>query len=69
MYYGFEEMKQLTIMETIFGENVRINEKEIDNKVFIEVVEIERTKQMIFDPRDTSVKLGKKEKTRRKIQE
>jgi len=44
------EMKQLSIMETIFNENVKIREKAIENKVFIEVEEIEGPKQTIFDP-------------------
>ena len=36
--------------------------KEIDNKIFIEVEEIKRPKQTIYDPRDTSIQLGKKGK-------
>lgn len=35
-------------------------EKEIDRKVFIQAEEIQRPKQTIFDPRDLSLKLGKK---------
>jgi hypothetical protein len=53
-------LQQLEIMETIFRENVVITEKEIDRKVFIQAEEIQRPKQTIFDPRDLSLKLGKK---------
>jgi hypothetical protein len=53
-------LAQLEIMETIFRENVVITEKEIDRKVFIQAEEIQRPKQTIFDPRDLSLKLGKK---------
>ena len=56
------ELKQLEIMETIFEENVIISTKEINTRVFIEVEEIQRPKQTIFDPRDTSIKLGIKGK-------
>jgi transposase len=52
------DMKQLSIMETIFNENVKIREKAIGDKVFIEVEEIEGPKQTILDPRDPSIKLG-----------
>lgn len=52
------DMKQLLIMETIFKENVKIREKQIEEKVFIEVEEIQGPKQTIFDPRDPSIKLG-----------
>jgi transposase len=57
------ELKQLEIMETIFEENVIISTKEIENRVFIEAEEIQRPKQTIFDPRDTSIQMGKKGKT------
>jgi hypothetical protein len=57
------ELKQLEIMETIFEENLIISTKEIDNRVFIEAEEIQRPKQTIFDPRDPSIKMGKKGKT------
>ena len=53
-------LHQLEIMETIFRENVVITEKETDRKVFIQAEEIQRPKQTIFDPRDLSLKLGKK---------
>jgi transposase len=56
------EMTQLSIMETIFNENVKIRKKEIKDKVFIEVEEIEGPKQTIFNPRDPSIKLGIKGK-------
>jgi transposase len=52
------ELKQLEIMETIFNENVKITTKEIEDKVFIEVEEVQAPKQTIFDPRDPSIKLG-----------
>jgi transposase len=55
--------KQLLIMETIFSENIIVKKKEINDKVFIEVEEINRPKQSIFDPRDTSLNLGIKGKT------
>jgi transposase len=54
---------QLAIMEKIFEENVVIRKKEVGSKVFIEVDEIERPKQTIFNPRDPEVKLGIKGKT------
>jgi len=55
-----ENLRQLEIMETIFKENIVIKEKEINGKIFIETEEIEGPKQTIFDPRDKSIKLGKK---------
>jgi len=58
------DLEQLEIMETIFQENVVIKRKKIEEKVFIEAEEIECPKQTIFDPRDPSVKLGKKRKTK-----
>jgi len=58
-----KEMKQLEIMNTIFKENVKIEEVEEDKKKFLKVTEIECPKQTIFEPSDTSVKLGKKGKT------
>ena len=51
---------QLQIMETIFAENVVIEKKEIDQKLFIEVEEIQSPRQSICDPRDPSLKVGKK---------
>ena len=56
---------QLEIMKTIFSENVVIREKEVNEKTFIEVEEIKKPKQSIFDPEDTSLKLGAKGKTTR----
>jgi len=56
------ELKQLAIMETIFSENVKITTKEIEDKVFVEVEEIQTPKQTVFDPRDPSIKLGIKGK-------
>jgi len=38
---------------------VKIGTKEIEEKLFVEVEEIWSPKQMIFDPRDPSVKLSK----------
>lgn len=58
------DLHQLEIMDTIFEENVRITTKEIEEKLFVEVEEIWSPKQTIFDPRDPSVKLSKKGKTR-----
>lgn len=58
------ELKQLEIMETIFGENVVIREKKIEEKTFIEVEEIECPKQTVFEPRDPTVQLGVKGKTK-----
>jgi len=55
-------LKQLAIMETIFDENVVIREKTVDEKVFLEAEEISCPKQSIFDPRDTSLQLGRKGK-------
>jgi len=52
--------EQLPIMETIFHENVVIKKKEIEGKVFIEAEEIQSPRQTIFDPRDRSIRLGKK---------
>lgn len=57
-----EEFEQLAIMETIFEENVVVTEKSVDDKVVLEVEEITRPKQTIFDPRDTSIQLGRKGK-------
>jgi transposase len=56
------DLEQLGIMETIFEENVKIRSKEIEDKVFVEVEEIQTPKQTIFDPRDSSIKMGKKGK-------
>ena len=56
------DMEQLEIMETIFEENVKINRKEIEERIFVEVEEIQTPKQTIFDPRDPSIKLGIKGK-------
>lgn len=53
-------LEQLAIMETIFRENVAITKKEIDQRIFIEAEEIHSPKQTIFDPRDVSLRLGKK---------
>lgn len=62
---NLDEMKQLKIMETIFKENVVIEEVEVENdkKKFLKVTEIECPKQTIFEPHDPSLKLGKKGKT------
>jgi len=57
------EYVQLEIMEKIFEENIIIRKKEVGSKVFIEVEEIEKPKQTIFNPRDPEVKLGIKGKT------
>lgn len=57
------EFQQLAIMETIFEENVVITKKEINSTIFIDVEEIQSPKQTIFDPRDTSLKMGVKGKT------
>ena len=57
---NLQELEQLEIMETVFQENVIIKKKEINEKIFIEVDEIECPKQTIFNPRDRSMKLGKK---------
>jgi len=59
-----KEMKQVEIMDTVFRENVKIEEIEVesDKKKFLKVTEIECPKQTIFDPRDPSVKLGIKGK-------
>jgi transposase len=57
------DMKQLEIMETIFDENVSIRTKEVEDKIFVEVEEIQGPRQTIFDPRDSSIKLGIKGKT------
>jgi len=57
------EFTQLAIMETIFEENVVITKKEVNAKIFIDVEEIQSPKQTIFDPRDTSLKMGIKGKT------
>jgi hypothetical protein len=51
-------MKQHLVMETIFEENVKVRSKEIEDKVFVEVEEIQTPKQTILDPRDLSIKLG-----------
>ncbi len=41
---------------------MKINRKEIEERIFVEVEEIQTPKQTIFDPRDPSIKLGKKGK-------
>ena len=60
------EMNQPGIMDTIFNENIKMEEIEIeienDKKKFLKVTEIERPKQTIFEPHDPSLKLGKKGK-------
>jgi transposase len=62
--YGIQNLDQLTIMETVFSENVVIHEKEINGKTFLEIEEISAPKQTIFDPKDTELKLGVKGKTK-----
>lgn len=57
-----KNLDQLSIMETIFNENVMIKKKYINNKEVIEVEEIRSPKQSIFDPRDTSLQMGVKGK-------
>lgn len=57
------ELIQLQIMLTVFEENIIIKEKEVNEKIFIETEEIQSPKQSIFDPKDTSIQLGKKGKT------
>jgi IS5 family transposase len=52
--------EQLPIMETIFRENVVIKKKEIEGKIFVQAQEIQSPRQTIFDPRDRSIRLGKK---------
>jgi hypothetical protein len=59
---SLNSLEQLVIMETIFRENVVIRKKEIDQRIFIEAEEIHSPKQTIFDPRDISLRLGKKAK-------
>jgi transposase len=59
---SLKELKQLAVMEKVFEENVIIKQKEINERIFVEVKEIECPKQTIFDPRDPSIKLGKKGK-------
>jgi len=54
------EFEQLLIMETIFEENVVVTENTVSDKVALEVEEITRPKQTVFDPRDTSIQLGRK---------
>ena len=49
---------QVAVMDTIFEENIVIRKKEIGEKEFIEVEEIETPKQSIFNPRDPEIKLG-----------
>jgi len=61
---SLKDLNQLSIMEKIFSENVIIREKEINEKIFIEVDEIQAPKQTIFDPTDTTIKLGVKGKTK-----
>jgi len=56
------ELPQLAIMETVFQENLIIKMKEVNKKMFVEVEEIMAPKQTIFDPKDTSLKLGVKGK-------
>jgi len=58
-----DDLVQLPIMLTIFLENVVISEKEINEKIFIEIEEIQSPKQSIFDPRDPTLKMGIKGKT------
>jgi transposase len=58
-----ETSKQVSIMNTVFDESVKIRKKEVGEKVFIEVDEIERPKQSVIDPRDTTIQLGRKGKT------
>jgi hypothetical protein len=58
-----DKRKQLEIMGTIFEENVTIRTKELEERIFVEVEEIQSPKQSIFDPRDPSVKMGIKGKT------
>ena len=53
---------QIAIMDTIFEENIVIRKKDVGDKEFIEVAEIETPKQSIFNPRDPEVKLGIKGK-------
>jgi len=48
--------QQTSIMEKIFEENIIIKKKEIGDKEFVEVKEIEKPKQTIFNPRDTELK-------------
>lgn len=57
------KMKQIEIMDIIFNENVKISKKKINNNEYIEIEEIQCPKQTIFEPRDTSLQLGKKGKT------
>lgn len=57
-----QEFRQLMIMDTIFEENVVIKKKADPDKVLFEIEEIHQPKQTIFDPRDTSQKLGRKGK-------
>lgn len=59
-----KKLDQLNIMLTIFKENVSVKEKHINNKHVLEVEEIKRPKQSIFDPKDLSIQMGKKGKTR-----
>lgn len=56
--------RQLPIMGKVFEENIIITKKKISNKEFIEVKEIQRPKQSIFNPRDTNLAMGVKGKTR-----
>lgn len=54
----FSDLTQLSIMETIFAENITIKKKAVKEKLFIEVEEIRSPKQTIFHPDDLSIKLG-----------
>lgn len=58
------EMVQIEIMDTIFKENIEIEEIEVkeDKKKFLKVTDIKSPKQTIFEPRDPSLKLGIKNK-------
>jgi len=57
------DLLQLSIMLTVFRENVIIHEKEVNEKIFIEVEEVQSPKQTIFDPKDPTIKIGIKGKT------
>lgn len=52
------EVDQLKIMETIFEENIKITYKETGKKEIVEVEEVMRPKQTIFNPRDVDIQLG-----------
>lgn len=57
-----EEFAQLAVMETVFAENVVINQRVVNERTMIRVEEIRSPKQSIFDPRDLSIQLGRKGK-------